>query len=116
MVINHQIKRFAARLKYLLTLIVLVFLLTASVRVFAQAPPQPPPPPPPPGGLLKKINPFKKHKDTTTNKKDTSKAKQTHVNSPPGLPPGAPPPPPNPLNLFKKKSKDTSKTTPPAGH
>ena len=91
--------------------IVVFVLVSFSSRAFSQSTPSgPPPPPPPPGELIKKINPFKKHKDTV-NKKDTAKNKQSQVNRPAG----APPPPPSPLDLFKKKKKDTTKKAPVPG-
>lgn len=97
---------YSARLKYLLVFSVIGALMCISTHVFAQAGPPggPPPPPPPPDEVFKKINPFKKHKKDTANKKvDTSK-NNTQVSRPAG----GPPPPPNPLNLFKKKKKDTT--------
>jgi hypothetical protein len=104
---------YAARLKFPLMSMVIFGLICISSHAFSQSSPPPgapPPPPPPPGELLKKINPFKKHKDTV-NKKDTSKAKPNQVKQPAG----APPPPPNPLDLFKKKKKDTTKKAPAPG-
>ncbi|HVS94090.1 MAG TPA: hypothetical protein VHE59_18770 [Mucilaginibacter sp.] len=103
---SNKNKGAPAGLKRLIILTLTTGLLCASSHVFAQSQPSggPPPPPPPPGELLKKINPFKKHKkDTASHKADTGKVKQ--ANTPPG---GPPPPPPNPLDLFKKK-KDTTK-------
>jgi hypothetical protein len=113
MVHNYKPKGSPARLKRLLMLVLVSGLLSTSIPAFSQTPPpgNPPPPPPPPGELFKKINPFKKHKDTV-NKKDTAKTRQPAV-----VPAGGPPPPPNPLNLFKKKKKDTTtKPVTPAGH
>ena len=84
---GYKIKGCPARLKYLLMLVLVSGLLGISTRAFSQTPPPgAPPPPPPPGELFKKINPFKKHKDTV-NKKDTAKAKPAVV------PAGGPPPP-----------------------
>jgi hypothetical protein len=86
-------------------IILLGFGLTiAGAKAFAQTPP---PPPPPPDEVLKSINPFKKNKKAkdTVKKVDTSKTNKAK--------PAGPPPPPNPLNLFKKKKKDTVKTSPP---
>ncbi|HVW14200.1 MAG TPA: hypothetical protein VHB54_10265 [Mucilaginibacter sp.] len=102
---RNENKGSRAGLKRLIILSLTTGLLCASSHVFAQSQPSGgPPPPPPPGELLKKINPFKKHKkDTASHKADTGKVKQ--ANTPPG---GPPPPPPNPLDLFKKK-KDTTK-------
>jgi|SRR6185503_9152889 len=102
-------KGYSARLKFLLMCTVTFGLIAVSSAAFSQSgPPGPPPPPPPPGELLKKINPFKKHKDTV-NKKDSSKSGQSRLNRPAG---GPPPPPPGPLGLFKKKKKDTAKKAP----
>lgn len=96
---------YQARLRYLLMLSVITGLMCISTHVFAQtAPPPGPPPPPPPDELFKKINPFKKHKKDTINKKvDTTKNNQVSQ-------PAGPPPPPNPLKLFKKKKRDTTKS------
>jgi hypothetical protein len=102
---------YAARLKFPLMYVMMLGLIFLSTRLLAQVTPPPgPPPPPPPGELIKKINPFKKHKDTD-NKKDTSKSKQSQLKQPAGVPP----PPPSPLDLFKKKKKDTTKKTNPPG-
>ncbi len=109
----RESRGFVARLKVLLMCMVIFALISVSFRAFSQAGPPsgPPPPPPPPGELLKKINPFKKHKDTV-NKKDTSKSKQSQVSRSAG---GPPPPPSSPLDLFKKKKKDTTKKAPANG-
>jgi len=99
----------SARLKYLLTLPVIIAVLCISSHAFTQTPPPgPPAPPPPPDELLKKINPFKKHKKDTAKSKQVDTAKNNASVSQPAPPPGGPPPPPNPLNLFKRK-KDTMK-------
>ena len=94
-------------IKHLVMVPLIMGLLCVSVHAFGQTPPPGPPgPPPPPGEVFKKLNPFKKHKKDTANKKaDTAKKIQ-----PAGPPAGGPPPPPNPLDLFKKKKKDTTKS------
>lgn len=108
---NHPKKKTgnSAGLKYLLMLPVIAGFICISCHAFSQSQPSqtPPPPPPPPDELLKKINPFRKHKkDTSANKAaDTAKNK---ANVSQATPPPGPPPPPNPLNLFKRK-KDTTK-------
>ena len=100
---------YSARLKYLLTTPVIIGILCISSHAFAQTPPPgPPAPPPPPNELLKRINPFKKHKKDTAKNKQVDTAKNRATASQPTPPPGGPPPPPNPLNLFKRK-KDTAK-------
>jgi len=90
--------------KHCLVILLGFGLTIAGAKAFAQTPP--PPPPPPPGEVLKSINPFKKNKKAkdTIKKADTSKTNK--------VTPAGPPPPPNPLNLFKKKKKDTVKTSP----
>ncbi|MGZ3764450.1 MAG: hypothetical protein ACXVB0_11075 [Mucilaginibacter sp.] len=95
------------RLKHLLVFPLVASMMCISTHALSQsqAPQNPPPPPPPPDEVFRKINPFKKHKKDTANKKtDTTKVKQQPAR------PAGPPPPPNPLDLFKKKSKkDTTK-------
>ncbi|HZY35402.1 MAG TPA: hypothetical protein VFE53_02065 [Mucilaginibacter sp.] len=112
MALVRKNRGYAARLKFPLMCVTIFAMVSISTRIFSQSTPpaNPPPPPPPPGELLKKINPFKKHKDTL-NKKDTSKTKQAQADRPAG----GPPPPPNPLDLFKKKKKDTTKKSAPPG-
>jgi hypothetical protein len=91
--------------KYRLIILLSFGLTIAGAKAFAQT--QPPPPPPPPAEVFKRINPFKKNKKAkdTVKKVDTAKANKTNQ--------AGPPPPPNPLNLFKKKKKDTTKTSTP---
>ena len=109
----------SARLKYFLIIPLFLAFVCISTHAFAQSqpsspPPGGPPPPPPPDEVLRKINPFKKHKkDTAANKKSDDKANPTTATPAPSGPsaqPAGPPPPPNPLNLFKRKKKDTTKT------
>jgi hypothetical protein len=109
---------YSVKLKYLVIIPLFISFLCVSTHAFSQIQPPPPPaggpPPPPPGELLKKINPFKKHKkDTTANKNSTAKSNtpQTNGATPQPTQPAGPPPPPNPLDLFKKKKKDTTKTS-----
>ena len=110
---------YSAKLKYVVMIPLFISFLCVSTHAFSQSqpPPQPaggPPPPPPPGELFKKINPFKKHKkDTAVNDNSTAKS-NTPQNSGPTTQPtqhAGPPPPPNPLDLFKRKKKDTTKTS-----
>ena len=104
MLLNKE--KTAGNRKYYCILLLSFGLTILGAKAFAQAPP----PPPPPGELFNKINPFKKNKTgkDSAKKKDTAKAK------PVAAPAGGPPPPPNPLNLFKKKKKDTTKTSKPS--
>jgi hypothetical protein len=89
-------------------------LIGFSQAAFAQGPPTPPQGPPPPGEFLKKINPFKKNK----NKSSENALNLPAPGTPPrgnGLSPGTPPAlgnapapgkgrgtPPNPIDLIKK--------------
>jgi hypothetical protein len=92
------------RLKYLLILPLTITGICIASHAFSQGPP-PPQPPPPPGELLKRINPFKRHKkDTASSKVDTANNAQVGNYPPP------PPRPPDPMDLFRKK-KDTTKNS-----
>lgn len=105
---------YIARLKYLLMLPLISGLLFVSTHGFSQSQTQngPPPPLPPPDELFKKINPFKKHKKDTLNKKGDTVKRNQQSKQQFNQPAGGPPPQPNPLNLFKKKSKkDTTKSS-----
>ncbi|HEY4326248.1 MAG TPA: hypothetical protein VGN20_19840 [Mucilaginibacter sp.] len=96
-----------SKTRYCLTILAGFCLILLGGNVFSQAMPPPPPPPPSPGEVFNHINPFKKKKNDSVQKKDSLKANTVR---PAGLPP---PPPPNPLDLFKKKKKDTVKTSSP---
>ena|SRR5258708_4526557 len=90
--------------QYYFTLTLGLGLMIFCGKAFSQI--TPPQPPPSPVEVFNKINPFKKNKKT----KDTVKKKDTAKINPAAS--AGPPPPPNPLNLFKKKKKDTSKAAP----
>src|ERR1700748_2101611 len=90
-------------------------------KALAQPPQGPPPPPPNPIEVFKKINPFKKKDKSKSDKStDTPPSPGNAPGNPPSpgnapaTAPGGPPPPPNPLDLFKKKKKDTVKRAAPA--
>ena len=84
--------------KFLFAGVLTFGMLGFTSAAFAQVPP-PPQAPPPPGELLKRINPFKKNKKVTADKK------HQNLDVPaPGTAPasGGPPTPPNPIEAIKK--------------